>query len=494
MAAGIFGVALLTTCFFSPRFWLWPVVGMPLSELLAIQPEVHRAFYALNQLGHPWQRIDDPVNRVIEWRLLWPSLAHLLGLPGGLYLTLPHVGCLFALGTTAAIAWRTMRHALPVLAATLLAATSSWFFVSTGWLAYFDSWLVIALLLASFGRSRWTLFGAALLAPWVDERFILALPLCLAVRALAADRDTPVERRAFLRDAAMLIAGIAPYVAVRLGAEFSGSRATSGSYWTERPVVPAPWFAMVWGAWNGLRLGWVLVGCSLVAAVRARQQTTTWLVILGTLIVNLCVADDISRSASVALPALLAALLIAWRDRPTEARWLLPLLAAGNLLLPAQHVIGAAGTKERFHCVPILSLHAEYERTRNPPDFANPATYVRRSMDHFQNRALERAMVAAEIALRFDPSSAKAIANRAIVLYVMGGRRDEGLAELDRALAQAPELYEARMQRAAFRLEARDLRGALDDVRQALHFMPSDWPRRKEAEAFERQLAAQTTR
>jgi hypothetical protein len=487
------GSALLALCFFAPRFWLWRAAGMPLNELVAIQPELHRAFHALQQLQDPWQRIDDPVNRVIEWRLLWPAIAHALGFSKALYFALPYLGCIAALAGVSTITWRATRDAVPTAAAAVLAATSSWFFVSTGWLAYFDSWLILGLLLASFVRARWVLFATALLTPWVDERFILALPLCLAVRSLGSERETARDRTVLIRDAVALVAGIIPYVAVRLGAEIFDLRATSKIYWAARPLLPAPLIAMMWGLWNGLRLGWVIVSVAALAGIRARRHRIAVVVIVGTLVLNVCVADDISRSASVATPALVAALLLAWRHRPHQMRRALPLLCLGNLVVPAQHVIAAPGTSVAFHCVPILAADAEFERARHPPDFANANTYTRRSMDHFQNRNIDRALVAAEIAVRFDPQSAKAVANRGIILYVTG-KQAEGGAELDCALAASPELYDARMQRAAFRQQAGDLRGALDDVREALRYMPADWPRRNEAQQFERALAARATK
>src|ERR1043165_4330377 len=77
--------ALLTLCFFTPRYWLWPAAGMPLRDFTAIQPELHRAFFALQQLHDPFQKIDSDVNRVIEWRLLWPILGHYTGLSRSAY-------------------------------------------------------------------------------------------------------------------------------------------------------------------------------------------------------------------------------------------------------------------------------------------------------------------------------------------------------------------------------------------------------------------------
>jgi hypothetical protein len=491
---GTVAATLLTLCFFAPRFWLWPIAGLPLDELIAIQPEIHRAFHALQQLQNPWMRIDDAVNRVIEWRLLWPTIGHHLGFSNATYFAVPFVGALAALASVASITWRVTRHPLPTLSATFLAASSSWFFVSTGWLAYFDSWLILALLLAAFARSRWVMFAAALFAPWVDERFVLALPLCIAVRAVAADRESVPEPRALVREAAILLAGILPYVAARIGAELCGVRATSGSYWTGRSLLPAPAHAMIWGSWNGLRLGWILVVVAGVAAFRTGKHRVAVAVVFATLALNLCVADDISRSTSVAVPAVLAALLLAWQHRAAQARKALPLLCLGNLVLPAQHVIAAPpGAAVAFHCVPILAADAEFERRRNPPEFASSAAYTRRSMDHLQAQLFPRALAAAEIAVRLDPDYGKARANRGILLYVTG-KKAEGAADLDRALQQSPELYDARIQRAAFRQEAGDLRGALEDVRQALVHMPADWPRRADALKFERALAGQMAR
>lgn len=487
------GSALLTACFFSPRFWLWPVAGLPLGEFVALQPEFHRAFHALQQLADPWQRIDDAVNRVIEWRLLWPVLGHAFGLPPSVYLALPHLGCLAALGAATGLAWRSTRDAVPTAAVALLVASCSWFFVSTGWLAYFDSWLLLALLLASFGRARWLLFTAALIAPWIDERFILALPLCLAVRALGTDRDSAPDRAALVRDGLALFGGVLPYAATRLGCEFSGARATSTSYWTGRPLLPAPAHVMLWGAWNGLRLGWIALALAAASLIKLPGRRLPLAIGGVTFLLNLFVADDVSRSASVAVPALVAALLLLWRDDQGRMRQLLPLLCAGNLLLPAQHIIAAPGTPAAWHSVPVLSLTAEWERVRHPPDFANPDTYHRRSLDHFQNGNHARALAACEIGLRFDPGHAKSIANHGILLYV-GGDRKQGLAELDRALALAPHLYDARMQRAAFRQQASDPAGALEDVRAALRFIPADWPRRPDALQFERSLATQLGR
>src|SRR5690348_15598701 len=73
------GATLISAYFFFPRYWLWRALGVPLGDLIAIQPELHRAFFTLQQLENPWQPIDSVVNRVIEWRLCFPLIGHYLG-------------------------------------------------------------------------------------------------------------------------------------------------------------------------------------------------------------------------------------------------------------------------------------------------------------------------------------------------------------------------------------------------------------------------------
>lgn len=481
--------ALVATFFFAPRFWLWPAVGVPLGDFVSIQPELNRAFFTLQQLANPWQPVDDVTNRVIEWRLLFPLLGHYLHLPAWLYLALPHLGCLLALAAVAGVTWRATADRGVTLGYTLLAATASWFFVATGWLAYFDSWLLLGLLLAAFSDRRWVLFAAALLTPWVDERFILALPLSFTVRALGLE-PTPPDRRRLMGDALALVAGLLPYVAVRLGAELTQTRTTSRAYWTDRPLVPAPWHATLWGVWNGLRLGWIAV-VLFVAAFAGRARWVAGLAVGATLLVNLCVADDLSRSMSIAVPAVVAGGLYVWRTDAMRVRRVLPWLCAGNLLLPAHHVIAAPGNPEElYHSVPILGLFTEIARQNDPPYFASPFAYNRRGMDSFQQGDRAKAMAAFDLALRFDPEFSRARANRGIIRF-LGGDRTAGMADIDAALARSPSLWEVRMRRAEFRRQLGDLRGALEDARATLRTMPADTPRRPEMAALEQALARQ---
>ena len=488
------GAAGITLIFFAPRFWLWPAAGATQSEFIAIQPEFHRAFYALQQLQDPWQRITDGTHRVIEWRLLFPAAAHYLRLPAFIYFLLPAVGCLLVLSVVAATTWRETRDRPTVWWATLLCATQSWFFVSTGWLAYFDSWLVLALLGASFARSRWILFGSALLAPWVDERFVLAIPLCLFVRFAMEQPSESTTASSRVADILVILVGVAPYLGTRLTAEIFHWRETSRSYWENRPLLPASVGIMALGAWEGLRFGWFAVLGALFGVVRSGKAWLPLSVTLATLVLNLCIADDLSRSASVAVPLVVAGVVLASRLRPIQFRWQLPLICVGNLLFPAAHLIASSSDpEESFHRVPILYLYAELARASDPPYYASPFAYNRRGTDAFQSGNETKARAAFDIALRFDPSFSRTHANLGIMLF-QTGHRQEGMAELSLALQKSPQLYEARGQRATFRVELGDIPGALSDINEALRCAPADWPMRKDAEHFASDLAARLNR
>src|SRR6185369_1325318 len=100
------------------------------------------------------------------------------------------------------------------------------------------------------------------------------------------------------------------------------------------------------------------------------------LVLLGTLTVQLGLAGDISRSASVVVPALLAGLMMIWSG--WQGRWVRPALVgvcAVNCLLPTEHVV----TSTPVSLIPVYYLHASLGELRQPPDQFNPLLYAQRA-------------------------------------------------------------------------------------------------------------------
>ena len=96
--ASVAGVAAfaLVVARFAPRFIHWNWIDLDSSE--HHPPEFNRAIDTLRQLEHPLVPIANPTNIVINWRLLFPMVGHLLRLPPWAFLALPWLGCLLVLG------------------------------------------------------------------------------------------------------------------------------------------------------------------------------------------------------------------------------------------------------------------------------------------------------------------------------------------------------------------------------------------------------------
>ena len=213
MAASVMAFVLTIACF-APRFIYWSWIDLDSSEHHAA--EFNRAIDTLRQLERPFVPITNPTNSVINWRLLFPFLGHVLHLPRWAFLALPSLGCLLVLGYVAHLVRREGGTRWSAILATALSATTSWFFVSTGWLAYFDSWYVLGLLVATFSRSPYAAAAACLLSPWVDERFVLALPLVVLVRGISAGMLEGGISKRFRSEGMLFFALMVPYCSLRL--------------------------------------------------------------------------------------------------------------------------------------------------------------------------------------------------------------------------------------------------------------------------------------
>ena len=106
----------------------------------------------LAQVEDPWAPIHAPTHRVLAWRFLLPMAWHCLHLTPHLLLAVPHLGCLLDLWLVAWLTHVRLGNWWQTALATQLFALLPWFFVSVGWLGYFDSLLVSGLLVAAFVR------------------------------------------------------------------------------------------------------------------------------------------------------------------------------------------------------------------------------------------------------------------------------------------------------------------------------------------------------
>jgi hypothetical protein len=423
--------------FFTPRFAIWMGLEVPAAHF---NPEVNRAVWTLRQIDDPFMEIPGATNAPLRWRLAFPLLAHYLHLPAPVFLALPHVGALIAIATIVGLSLRETGSRAVALATGALMTTASWFFVSTGWLAYFDSWYVLGLLVLSFGSSTAGRVLACLLTPWVDERYILSIPICLTVRAAHRDQISGDRVERPWRDWLLCGAALLPYVALRAAA---GDEVGLSAYIGNRMSKEYDLARCLAGIWGGLRMAWLFVAAYVwrsVVSARWLWKIATLVVVPSTAVGMLFVAGDYSRSMSMLLPAALLGVWCTFRER-WRRRWQLLIgVLALNLLLPAQHVVGAFVS-------PIYYVYHEIERYRHPPPYLTGVAQYRSGL------AREEA-----------------------------GDLSAAIAEYDTAIRLSPRGWAAYAQRGSAKAKRGEWREAAADYRRALELAPVDWPQRADLE------------
>jgi len=463
--------------FFCPRFVLWRGLWMD-SPLLNKTPEVGRAVYALQQLKHPLTKISDPSSAVLQWRLLLPFVGHALHLSPGLYLALPHIGCIVVTAYAAHLMLRQGASWLAAFFAATLLATGSWFFVSTGWLGYADSWYLLGLLAVAFSPWRTTIAVTCLLEPFIDERFVLTLPLVYVVRQIYFERFDRRHLRAALIDAAVMAAPSVPYIALRL-LLLRSSDAWSNHYVHARVQelrsIHVPWYRWVDGWWQGLRCGWLLVVAAIWLQLRRRLAMSAVAlagICLATIAMALLIASDIGRSSSALWPSGLLGILLLLRWRPRWLRYALPVLLLANLLLPANYIIMGASW-------PVRSSYTELAEYRRPTGMMSSAAWIEAANAAMSQQRWADALQALDIAVRLDDRSSEALATRAILEFNFN-HLYSATVDADAALAIDPKSANALFIRGAIYMSRHDPSNAARLLREALALTPLDWPHRQQ--------------
>jgi hypothetical protein len=411
--------------FFAPRFALWEGFYLP---------EVDRARDTLRQLDDPFATISNHNSRVNRWRLFFPLLGNLLHLRDWQFLLLPYAGCFCTLAYVALLCQR-QRFTLPeTLAASTLSAMGPWYFVSTGWLGYFDSWFLFSLLLACFSEKRWVIASACLIAPWIDERFVLALPVVLVVRMAWRSRFESEPRKQATQ---LMMIGVltAVYPLLRLIALLTGNDPVTQIYASQHVAiirsVPAATFLS--GLWQGHRLLWVFAAVFLVHGFRAwrlRWAIASTVIVIATGLGSLVIAGDMHRSLEMLFPICLAGLLL---SKPLFEKRFLPVLVTLTVLsavLPASHRLWL----ENY---PIGRLTNEIKRPRPPLGALIRAGRARATQLNSEGDNEGAVLIAGEM-VALDESQADPLLFRA-ELYAGAGDFDNALADLSRARALSPE-------------------------------------------------------
>ena len=357
-------VSVLLLVFFSPSwvaFRAWERVPGAFWQVIPVR----RGSWVVEQVADPFVEISDELHYILRWRLLMPMVGHHLGLAPTLVLALAHVGCVLVLafvvglGRKRGYSWRECA----LLA--VVSGAGAWFFTSTGWLGYYDSWIMLGSLSVAWVRSRWLLWLACLLTPWVDERFVLAFPLALLVRWISSSpghHSLSGLVRWLVREASIAVVLVAGYALLRLWLAGRGGSPTLDQYRSAVEFEKVPLGRLLFGCWEGLRAGWipVLAAVPLLGRERSLPGGLLAVGICGTTLAGLACNNDLSRSASLMLPVL----PLGWgfvRATAGWTRWRLgPILGGLALLLPAHHVVST-------FTIPVDRIWQEVRLLQDPP-------------------------------------------------------------------------------------------------------------------------------
>jgi len=313
----------VSLAFYSPKFW---VLAQPIPGSF----EWSRALTFLQQSAAPFDMSAVP-EPAMRWRILPALVAHVFQLGTSAIWVLPHVGLFVLFGYFGTTLAQQTGDRLTGLLATVLLATTGAVITITNLFGMNDAWFVIGIVAAVCSRSPAMLLSVGLLCPWVDERFLLALPLAVLCRI------TLTENRP--RSLWFLLPGVAVYLGVRLFVTLSGQDTGSNSYVASMlahlspslPYVPLGW-------WMGFRIGWVLLVLPVVTLwLCSERKSAAALVVFGfgTLVGITLLASDTTRSTSLLLPLLIGSILVGAKDfGPTTNRLILSGTLLGNLIQP----------------------------------------------------------------------------------------------------------------------------------------------------------------
>ncbi|HET7535523.1 MAG TPA: tetratricopeptide repeat protein [Candidatus Didemnitutus sp.] len=467
--------------FFSPRwsiFAAWSRVPD-----MGFQVEVRRGVSVLWQMDHWGAPPQDALHGATQWRLLFPVLGKLLSLPPVVLFGLADAGCALVLFYFIRLL-RQRGHAWgPTAAAAIVFGAASWYFASVCWLGYYDSWVVLGLLVVAFSRARWLIAIACLLAPWVDERFVLGVPLALLCRQ-AATADAWGAAGARWKSAGAVAASLSIlFVVVRLGvlAGSSGQLAKPSSYLQWLSSADSTWSQRFSGIWEGWRIGWVLAGAALWPFAKSGGGRALVGGAIGlTLVVGLATAQDFSRSMMFLAPAVAwgAMRLLEAAPRWTTKGW--PVMAGAALLLPAHLVMSDAS-------LPVMSFGHEWAGLRNPPPAVMPELYELRGIQAMERGDYARAEFQLTLAIKLATNPATASKHRGL-LYAGAQRWKDALEEFQRMVEYSPNDPDAWLLQAQAKAALSDAEGARADLQQALKVAPKDWEKRPDVVRFKTRL------
>lgn len=410
--------------FFSPHFVLWRSWWRVPEYFYG--PAVGRGAAVVWQQDHLGSKIPDEIHEIIRWRVAVPGIARLFHLPPGLHLALYPLGAILAAWFAVRVFISRGASGMVSLAAGVAFVANDWFFTSTRWLGYGDGWVVFGLSVITFSHCWWLILLVGILAPWVDDRFLMAYPLALATRffdhRVALPQQEPGGHVFNPRLLFTALFGPALYLVLRFVVE--SSPATRSAEGIGFPPVAGHEWDYILGAWSAWRFAWVALPACWVSLWPAFRSgcCPAWMMAgfialaLLTVAAAMFTAYDTSRAGLLVAPEILVGLRFFATSTGSRIgmKYCIVAIAVANLLLPTAHrIVGMTD--------PIRSLPAELSMLENPPPTFDARFYA----DHSLKRALQgegqKAAQALAVAERLRPNDSEVVAARAFFTAVQEG-------------------------------------------------------------------------
>lgn len=469
------GCFALLVYFFSPPFAAWRAwARAPEAGFLW---EVRRGVSVLEQVKALGAPLQDPLHSAIQWRLLFPALGRVLSLPAWMLFGLAHLGAALVLWSAVVRARERGAGRLEAAALAVGAGAAAWFFGTTGWLGYYDSWVVLALVAVAFARRREVVWLACLAAPWIDERFVLAVPLALMCRQLEGDTE---RRAAWKLEWGVPLALAGAFAAVRLFVlPGSAANATVSGYFAWLDFSKTPWTQFVWGIWEGWRVGWVLAGVALWATAKKQGASAAALLgaaALAVLLAGLLTAQDFGRSMMLLAPLVWLGIGAAREVvLPRREAWLAALGGAA-LLLPAHQVMSDSAVR-------VMTLNHELAAWSEPPPRLSPTTYELKGVEFMERGDPRQAEIALTLAIKLDERPTSACKHRGL-LYASAQRWTDALKDFRTWADNAASDPDAWLLVAQAEAATGNATRAREELQRALGLAPKEWASRPDVARF----------
>lgn len=316
--------AFCSLFFFSPRL---PVFTEPM-------PGTFEWTRGLNFLAQLAGASADMVEPALRHRSLPIIAAKILGLSGFSAFAIGWLGVLPLLAYVYFRARSLSSNEKVAVSAVFLFASTSSVITTFGWLGIFDSWWVLGLLVLALEPSYKMVAIASFLTPWIDERFLIGIPIAFLARWLI----TSVTLGQVKKMAASISMALIPYFVWRLYS-YLGVPSDASSRFISIDFLQ--WVSMgPHGWWMAYRLSWTFLVASVVLPNASKIKPIFILaVFIPVAFVALATAADVSRSAMAAAPLLFSGVLLSFRANPVLTQRALPLIAIANFMVPFVHVV-----------------------------------------------------------------------------------------------------------------------------------------------------------